>query len=190
MHKTAKPTRQLTFDSLPAAPKKQATETKEASQKQICITQIETTTGIDEVAVKVGFKLLPSRLAFSKVAATLFFEELQISSVLIRVLQSPLATDESEYMWVLDTKGIAAGVYCLKVEMFEVWSSGERSCQTSSIVKVDYVPKTRQSRLRKIPTVKSVAGADVTIVSGQEKEMLLEIEKTVKNEQLTRRDSY
>ncbi len=151
---------------------------------------MEAETGIDELAIKISFKLEPSRLSFSKVRADLFFEDAHISSVLIRVLQGPLATDESEYTWMLDTKGIGAGTYRLRVAMYELWSSGERLCQTSSDVTVDYVPQTRQSRLVKIPTVISVAGADVTVISGKEKGVFSEIEKKAKNEQLSQRDSY
>ncbi len=190
MPKTAKPTKQLTFDSLHAASTKHAIEAKQAIPKKITITQMEATVGIDELTLKIGFNLEPSRLAFSKVRADLFFEETNLSSVLIRVLQGPLATDESEYTWVLDTKDLAAGTYHMKVEMFEAWSSGERLCQTSHELTVNYVPQTRKSRLVRIPTVKSVAGADVTVVSDQEKEMISEINKTAKNEQLSRRDTY
>jgi hypothetical protein len=190
MPKTDKTTKQLTFDSIPAAPTKQVTDAKPAIQKQITVTQLESITGIDELTLKVGFKLEPSRQAFSKVKADLFFEGTHISSVLIRVLQGPLATDESEYSWVLDTKNLAAGTYRVRVEMYETWSSGERLCQTSKELVVDYVPQTRAARLVRIPTVKSVAGADLTVVSGSEKEMFSEMEKTARKEQLSHRDNY
>jgi hypothetical protein len=190
MPKTAKPSKQLTFDSLNAAPQKQANDTKAAPQKQIIIAQMESTIGIDELALKIGFKLEPSRRAFSKVKTDLFFDNTHISSAMIRVLQGPLATDESEYTWVLDMKDVPAGIYRLKVEMYELWSSGERLNQTCGETLVDYVPQTRQSRLVRIPTVKSVAGADLAVVSGQEKGIYSELEKTAKKEQLTRRDNY
>jgi hypothetical protein len=188
--KTDKQPKQLTFDSLNAAPKKQAVDPEPSRQKQISVTQMETTTGIDELTLKIGFRLLPSRLAFSKIKTDLFFDGLYICSALIRVLQGPLATDESEYTWVLNMKDVSAGVYKVRVEMYEVWSSGERLSQTSRETTVDYVPLTRQSRLVRIPTVKSVAGADLAVASSQEKELLSEIKDAAKKEQLSRRDNY
>ena len=87
--KKFKPAKQLTLDKLPAANAKHANP-KPAQEKQIIITQIESTTRDDELALKIAFKLQPSRLAFSKVKAGLWFDNIQISSVLIRVLQGPL----------------------------------------------------------------------------------------------------
>jgi hypothetical protein len=188
MPRNSKPTKQLTFDSLNSAPQKQ-TETK-SSQKQITITQTETSTGIDELTLKIGFRLQPSRLAFSKVKADLFFESTHISSALIRVLQGPLATDESEYGWVLDMKGVPQGVYHLKVEMYELWSGGLKLNQTSRELTLDYVPQTRQARLVRVPIVKSVAGADLAVVSDKEKTVYSDIEKNAKKEQLSKRDDY
>ncbi len=189
MPKTVKPTKQLTFDSLNAAPQKQA-DSKTASSKHISITQMETEIGIDELTLKIGFRLLPSKLAFSKVKADLFFESEHISSAIIRVIQGPLATDESEYAWVLDMKNLPQSTYRLKVEMYELWSTDEKLNQTSRELTLDYVPKTRQERLVRIPTVKSVAGADLAVVSGQEKGLYFELEKTAKKEQLSQRDNY
>ena len=62
-------------------------------------------------------------------------------------------------------KGIAEGNYLIRVEMYEPWSSGEKLNFTSKEIAVQYVPQTRADRLVKIPTVKSVAGTDLTVVS-------------------------
>jgi hypothetical protein len=190
MPKPAKPSKQVTFDSLPPAPTKTQANPKEAAPKKIIMTHMEATTGIDELNLKIAFRLEPSRLAFSKVKADLYFEDTNISSALIRVVQGPLGTDESEYTWVLDTKGLGPGVYHLMIEMYELWHSGERFNQTSQELTVNYVPITRQSRLIKIPIVKSVAGADLTVVSGTEKDVFSEIEENMKKEQFSRRDKY
>lgn len=192
MTKPAKPPKQLTFDSLPSAAvsPKQVTDNKQETPKKIVITQMEAVTGIEELTLKTAFRLQPSRLLFSKVKADLFFENTNISSVLIRVLQGPLGSDESEYSWVLDTKDLGAGVYRLRLEMYEWWQTGERFSQTSRELTLDYKPVTRQSRLIKIPTVKSVAGADLTVVSGTEKEVFTELNENMKKEQLNRRDKY
>ena len=53
--------------------------------------------------------------------------------------------------------------------MYEPWSSGEKLNFTSKEMSVQYVPKTREERLVKIPTVKSVAGSDLTVVSSSAK---------------------
>jgi hypothetical protein len=54
-------------------------------EKQIIITEIEAVTREDELALKVGFKLIPSKTAFSKVKSGLWFNNQQISAVLIRI---------------------------------------------------------------------------------------------------------
>ena len=86
--------------------------------------------------------------------------------------------------------GIAAGAYTIKVELFEQWESGEKLCETTKELTVDYVPKTRQARLVKIPTVKTVAGADLAVASRIEKDIFEEIGKTQKKEQLNKRDNW
>ncbi len=144
----------------------------------------------DELALKVGFRLLPSKAAFSKVKLDLSFDGQQISSVSIRVIQSPLARDDFELSPVLDMKGIPAGSHIIKVEMYELWSTGERLCQAAKEVSVDYVPQTRESRLIKVPIVKSVAGANLAVVSESEKDIYREIEENMKKELVSKRDEW
>jgi len=156
MTKPGKPIKQLTLDNLPTTPIKQAPKAESIIHKQICITKTETITRIDELLLKINFKLEPSWQVFSKIKADLFFEDTLISSIFIRVLQGPLGTKELEYSWIMDTKGITEGTYHLKTEMYETWSSNERLCQTSREVTIKYVPQTRQSQLIKIPFVKKV----------------------------------
>jgi hypothetical protein len=55
---------------------------------------------------------------------------------------------------------------------------------------VEYVPQTRESRLVKVPIVKSVAGTDLTVVSELEKDIYREIEKTMKKEHISKRDDW
>ncbi|MCL2288588.1 MAG: hypothetical protein FWC33_05415 [Candidatus Bathyarchaeota archaeon] len=183
MSKTIKPMKQLTFDSLSATATNQNKKTSLVAQKQIYITKMETITGIDELILKTSFRLEPSYRAFSKIKADLFFEDTSISTVFIQVIQGSLGTNELEYSWIMDTKGIAEGTYHLKVEMYEVWSSGEKLCQTNREATVNYVPQTRQARLIKIPLVKSVTRTDITIISNQEKQLYSNIEKAAKKEQ-------
>jgi len=44
---------------------------------------------------------------------------------------------------VLDMKGIPAGSYTIKVEMYELWSSGEKLSEAIKELNVDYAPQTR-----------------------------------------------
>lgn len=189
--KSLKASKQLTLDSLPNAPKKESVEvTASMQKKQIIITEIVAVTKEDELALKVGFKLLPSKTAFSKVRSNLWFDDQQISSVSISIPQSPLAADDFELTPVLDMKGICAGSHTIKVEMYELWSSGEKLSSTSKEVTVEYVPQTKESKLREIPIVKSVAGTDLAVVSESEKSIYHEIEETMKKEMVSKRDEW
>jgi hypothetical protein len=85
------------LDSLPNAPKKEPGEAPSSTQKkQIIITEIAAVTEEDELALKIGFKLLPSKTAFSKLKSNLWFDDQQISSVSIGIPQSPLASNAFE----------------------------------------------------------------------------------------------
>ncbi len=159
-------------------------------EKRIEITEVSALTKEDELVLKVSFKLFPSKTAFSKVQSDLWFDNQKISSISVRIPQGHLAKDEFELTPMLDMKGIPAGHHTIKVEMFELWSSGERLFQTSKEVAVDYVPQTRESRFVKVPSVKSVAGKDLAFVSESEKNVYREIEKTMKKEQLSQRDDW
>jgi hypothetical protein len=45
-------------------------------------------------------------------------------------------------------------------------------------------------RLVKIPSVRSVVGADLAVVSDSEKDIYREIEKTIKKEHISKRDDW
>ena len=44
-------------------------------------------------------------------------------------------------------------------------------------VTVDYVPQTRESKFVKVPSVKSVAGTDLSVVSESEKDFTMKLKK-------------
>jgi len=182
--------KQLTLENLPKAKEKPTQIPTPIQKKRIVITEIATLTKEDELEIKVGFTLVPSKNSFSKVKLDLWFNNQQIKSFSIRIPQSPLAKDEFELTPVLDMKGLPAGNYCIKVEMYELWSSGEKLLQTFKEVTVDYVPLTRESRLVKVPSVKSVVGTDLAVVSESEQDLYRDIEKTTKKEQLSKRDDW
>jgi hypothetical protein len=192
MSKNTKPSKQLTLDSLPPAPpqKEEAKSDQQKTEKRIIITETGVFTKEDELALKVGFKLFPSKSAFSRVQLDLWFDSQKITSVPVRIPQGALSADEFELTPVLDMKGIPAGAHIIKVEMFELWTSGEKLTQTAKEVTVDYLPLTRESRFVKVPSVKSVAGADLVVVSKSEKKLYRGIEETMKKENNSKRDSW
>jgi hypothetical protein len=190
MSKKPKLPNQLTLDNLPDAKEKPIQISAPIHVKRIIITEINTLTKEDQLELKVAFTLVPSKYSFSKVKLDLWFNNQRIMSFSIIIPQSPLAKDEFELTPLLDMKGIPAGNHSIKVELYELWSSGEKLLQTFREVIVDYVPLTRESRLVKIPSVKSVVGADLAVVSESEQDLYRNIEKTTKKEQLSKRDDW
>ncbi len=159
-------------------------------EKQIVITEISALTKIDELSLKITFMLVPSKTAFSKMQFILWFDNQQISSMSIRIPQGSLAADEFELTPVLDMKGVPAGSYTIKVEMYELWSSGEKFSEALKELNLVYIPQTRESRFVKIPSVKSAAGTDLAVISESATDFYQGIEKTIKKEQLSKRDVW
>ena len=191
MRTDIKHSRQTTLGSLKEERKPEAPKTPVLEQKkQIEITEITTSTREDELALKVGFRLLPSRIVYSRVKSDLFFDEQKIESLLLRILQGPLATDCSEFSSVLDMTGVPAGKHTLRVEMHEIWASGEKLAASSKEVTIDYVPVKREDRLIRVPIMKSAAGANLDIVSETHKNIYREIEEEMKKESEGRRDYW
>ncbi len=160
------------------------------STKEIVINSVSETTKEDELAFKVDFSLLPSKASFSKVNLDLYFQEHLLNSTTISIPQSTLLNDTFEFLLIVDMKGIGAEEYLFRVEMYEMWSSGEKLNFTSKEMAVQYVQKTREERLVKIPTVKSVAGTDLTVVTSSAKNIYREIEQDQKQEEISKRDDW
>jgi hypothetical protein len=184
--------KQTTLGNLPEAPKAEPSKAvvMKELKKQIEITQITPSTREDELELKVGFRLVPSRTFFSSVTSDLFFDEQKIDSLRLRILQGPLSTDDSEFSSTLDMTGIGEGQHTIRVEMYELWASGEKLHCTSKEVAVAYVPLRREDRLIKVPTVKSAAGTDLEIVSDSEKRIYREINEEMKKESESKRDYW
>jgi hypothetical protein len=182
--------KQFTLDNLPDATPKDAIDIiKKQKETPIIITLIQHTTKEDELELKIAFKLPPQK-SFSHVQSNLFFDNEPINSVLVQMLRGPLATAESEFSTILDMRGITAGVHNIGIEMYGLWDEGEKLCRTYSEQPINYVPWKRQLRLVKIPSVRSVAGADLAVVSNNQREIYSDIEKTVKKEQDSKRDNW
>jgi len=133
---------------------------------------------------------VPSRTTFSRVTSNLYFDDLEIDSLRLRVLQGPLATDESEFSIGLDMTGISEGKHILRVEMYELWDSGERTTSASKEATIDYVPVRREDRLIRVPIIKRTEGADLEIVTAMEKNIFREIDEAMKRDSEGKREHW
>jgi hypothetical protein len=158
--------------------------------KAILINNIATLTKEDELALKIGFSLLPSVSYFSKIKLDLYFQEHLLNSAVLGIPQSVLLKDNLEFPQILDMTGVAAGDYVVRVEMYEPWSSGEKLNFTSKEILVQYTPQTRADRLVKIPTVKSTAGSDLLVISSTAQDIYDEIDESQRKESINKRDQW
>jgi hypothetical protein len=184
-----KQSKQTTFDSLPTVQEKLTQKAEAHSNKQIIITEIGNETKEDDLDLKVVFRLIPSRAAFSKITAELYFDGQKMHCCAVRIPQGPLSADAYELPVPLDMMGIGAGPHFIRVEMFELWNSEEKLTPASKEVTIDYVPVRRQDRFIKIPIVKNAA-AEIDVVSEPERDVYREIEKDSKKELVGRRDDW
>ena len=144
----------------------------------------------EELDLKVAFKLLPSKQAFSKVVLDLYFEGKMINSVNISLPQSPLLTDEFELTPVLDMSGVAAGTYALKAELYQPWASTQKIASTSKEMVIKYFPIAKEDRYIRIPFVKKIAGTNIHAVSKEQQNIYLEIKESIKKESASKRDQW
>ncbi len=158
--------------------------------KAILINQITDVTKEDELLLKVEFSLLPSKKSFSKINLDLYFQEQMLHSTTISIPQSTLLNDTSEFPQILDMKGVGAGEYQVRVEMYEPWSSGEKLSFTSKEITIKYVPQTRALKLVKIPAVRCGTCDDLTIVSSTATDIYRDMEQDAKKESITKRDEW
>ncbi len=182
-----KQSKQTTFDNLPTATEKRS---QAHNNKQIVITEIANETKEDDLELKVIFRLIPSKTAFSKVFVELYFDGQKLRCCAIRIPQGPLSADDLEFPFALDMKGIIAGQHVIRAEMYELWDSGEKLTCAAKEVTIDYVPVRRQDRYIKIPIVKKLAGENVEVVSEPERDVYREIEKDQKEEFMSKRDEW
>ena len=167
-------------------------ERKEDSKpvRSIIIDAIEPTIKEDELELKTEFRLLPSKDSFSKLNLDLYFEDQLLNSTILCLPQSALLSGSLINQQVLDMRGIREGNYNIRVEMYEPWGSEEKLSFVAKEIAVQYIPVTRESRLVRIPSVKSVAGSGLTFVSSNAKNIYSEIEQDQKKESLSKRDEW
>lgn len=158
--------------------------------KAIVINAIINTIKEDELVLNVDFTLLPSKASFSRINVDLYFQEQLLNSTTLGIPQSTLLNDQFDYPVALDMRGIKAGNYLIRVEMYELWSTDEKLNFTVKSIVIDYVPQTREARLVKIPTVKSVAGSNLTVVSSGARDIFRDLQQESKKEVESKRDEW
>jgi hypothetical protein len=144
----------------------------------------------NDLELRVGFRLYTSKAQSSKVTTELYFDMQKPHTVCVRIPQSSIAKDDFELTPVLNMNGIAAGLHTIKVEMYESWGSGEKLASDSKEVTVEYVPVRREARLIKTSIVMSIAGADLVVISEEEKNIYHETEESVRRELISKRDDW
>ena len=160
------------------------------TEKAIMINRLADTFRENDLELKIEFSLLPSKAFFSKINIDVYFENQLLNSTTLGLPQSPLLNDNFDFPLLLDMRGLSAGTYLIRVEMYEPWSSDEKLNFTLKEIVVDYIPQTKESRLVKIPTIKSVAGSDLTIISSSAKDIYRELQQDLKKETLSKRDEW
>jgi len=154
--------------------------------KQIVINRIISVTKYDEMAIAVEFKLIPSKIVFSKIKSTLWFDHQVVKSALIPIPQGFGDSDEFQLKLELDMRGISTGAHTIKVELHDLFSS----CLAVKEETIEYLPKDRKAAYRKIPIAKKMDGDGFTIVSNSDKEIYRDIEKARKSELDSKRDKW
>lgn len=91
--------RQTTFDNLPSRGQRANQAATEASKKQIIITEVGSVAGEDELSVKIGFRLVPSKAAFSKITLELYFDGEKFHSVPISIPSRSLPQTILNFRW-------------------------------------------------------------------------------------------
>lgn len=159
-------------------------------EKAILITQIIDLIREDELELKVEFTLQPSAASFSKVFLDLFFQSYRLSSTPLLISQSALFSDNLVYKQIVDMSGVEAGSYLFRVEMYELWDNSEKLNFVTKQITLDYVPKRRQDRLVKVPTVKTVPGDGLVVDSSETKSIYQKIGQIQREESVSKRDSW
>jgi len=184
-----KQSKQTTFDTILAVQENPSPKVEAYSNKQITIIGVSTQAREDDLELKVGFKLVPSRASFSKIIAELYFDGQKLYCKTVRIPQGSLSADELELPDALDMRGISAGKHLIRVEMYELWNSDEKLNCASKEVTIDYVPVRRQNRFMKIPIVKNPSG-EIDVALESEREVWREIEEDHRKELVGKRDEW
>ncbi len=165
-------------------------ETVILHQKQIILTKIYLENNVEGLALKVDFKLLPSKKVYSKIKSDLWFDNKRVESVLFDILHSFGSTDEFYLKVTLDPNGITPGLHVVKVEMKEVSSLTKKQIYVVKETIVDFKKQNKKIRLRKINLIKKVEGQGIVIISNKEGDITEVIEANMKNDLLSKREAW
>ena len=179
---SSKQGKQLRLDVFPSGFQKESP----IANKKIVISRIEPVTKYDEMALVVDFRLFPSKVEFSKVRLTLWFDGEEVNSELIRIPQGFGVSDEFQLKLELDMRGISPGVHSVKVELHDLFSP----CFDINKKTIEYVPLDKKASYRKIPIAKKILGSNFVIVSSSNKKIYSDIAKTRKSELNSKKDRW
>ncbi len=175
-------TQQLKLDCFPCEVEKKKQPRK---NKEIAINRIGFVTKYDEMALAIEFELIPSKIEFSRLRSTLWFDDQEVKSELVRIPQGFGNSNAFCLKSELDMRGVSRGIHTFKVELHDLFSP----CFGIREETTDYIPQDRKAAYRKIPMVKKIAG-DNFVVSNSDKEIYLDIEKTRKKELASKQDKW
>ena len=178
----AKQVSQLKLSGFPSEPQKEMPR----KRKEIRVTSISSVAKFDRVSLFVEFRLIPSKIVFSKLRFALWFDGQEITSVVVRIPQRFGDSNEFQLKSELDMRGISAGAHTVKVELQDLFSP----CFGFREEIIDYVPVDRKAAYREIPIVRKIEGESIIVVSESEKKILKEIRKAMKKDIASSRDEW
>ncbi|KON33005.1 MAG: hypothetical protein AC479_05935 [miscellaneous Crenarchaeota group-6 archaeon AD8-1] len=185
------PSKQLRLDNLPseelASGKEVLEQKRKISINNICL---DLDFKRDELALKVDFSLLPSKVSFSKLKADLWFDNTKVKSVQFDILHTFGRTDDFSLRATLDFFGVKPGSHAVKVELYEVSSFRKNLAYAVKETTVEYNPPSKKERLKKVLAIQKVEGQGIAIVSENEKEIYKEIEDSIKETVAAKEDKW
>jgi hypothetical protein len=180
----SKRVRQLKLDRFPSEFLKKQKE----HDRHIVITKLDSTLVWDELLLEIGFKLIPNKIAFSKIRADLWFDQKVTKSFLFDILHSFGPTNDFTLKTALDLQGLPSGTHSIKIEMKERWSFLEKHNHTEKEITIEYTLQTKKAMLKELPIIKKIEGEGIAIVSDREKHIYQEIQETRKKELVSDRE--
>jgi len=178
--------KQSTFDKFP---EQKVTESASNTVKSIEIAQLSHRIKESELELSIAFRLLPSKNAFSDLMLELYFDNNKLQSYQVSVPPSQLLGNELEFPIALDMNGICPGEHTVKVEIYELWQTGQKLTSASKYVSVQYSPSRKEDRYIKIPIVKKIDGA-FRIIMPEEQGFYEQLEKDRQKELNSKRDDW
>jgi hypothetical protein len=191
LEKNSNSFKQMTFDSPTRFSEKKSFDIKlQINKRQIILNEIDTILRDDELIVKIGFSLSPSKASFSRIKCDLFFNSQPLKRNLVAIPQSQILTNDFELTpIILDMKGLDAGIYTIRVDLCELLPLVNGTCSSREIT-VRYFPSKKEVRYIKIPIVKRFEGEALEVMSEFDKNIYRDINQTIKKELASKQDEW